>query len=170
MSLKSSGRTRGNGRTANQRRRAFGRLVKIKNAQSVENATPKKVVITGHGGASRSLLEDPLDGRSIIGKAYMAYKAALLAHIGGAEKATMPQLTLADQAARFNVLTRIAWGELIREGAFKAGALAPAFDAYRRAAGDERDVLRLLGLERRMQPVPDLADYIAARPKDEADV
>jgi hypothetical protein len=87
----------------------------------------------------------------------------LTSHIGGSPNAV--QRTLIDHAARLRLLTRLAWDELSRSGAFRGGAPTPANDAYRRAAADERAVLLLLGLERVAKEIPDLADYIKAKAK-----
>jgi hypothetical protein len=87
----------------------------------------------------------------------------LTAHLGGEENVTGPQRVLIDHCARLHVLKRLAWDELSRSGAFRNGEPRPAYDAFRRAAADERSVLVMLGLERRAKEVPDLQDYLAAR-------
>ena len=119
----------------------------------------RKVVVVGHGGHGRSLLRAPFDMRSRLGKAYQAVMHALRLHVGEAELSA-PQAALIDQAARLRLLTQLAWSELQRTGAFVRGATAPAFDAYRRAAADERAVLNMLGLRRSEVKVPALQDYL----------
>jgi hypothetical protein len=117
-----------------------------------------KIVVVGHGANSRALLRAPFDMRSRLGKAYRATIDALRAHVGS--DVTPPQVALIDQAARLRLLTQIAWSELQHSGAFRKGEIAPAFDAYRRAAADERAVLAILGVQRRPQPVPSLDEYL----------
>jgi len=146
------------------RRRIGGSLVPVKNAASARNALPNKVWIT-HGGNSKTLLRATFDMRSAVGKAYQVRVEELTAHLGGAEVVTAPQRTLIDHAARLRLLALLAWDEISRGGAFRAGEPTAAFDAYRRVSADERDVLRTLGLERRAKPVPDLDSYLRAKAK-----
>lgn len=126
------------------------------------NARRRKVIVR-HGGDSRALRYADLDLRSTAGREYRDRVTALTAHVGG--DPTAPQRTLIDHAARLHVLARLAWDELSRTGAFRHGDPRPAFDAYRRAAADEREVLRTLGIERGTKPAPDLASYLRNRRK-----
>lgn len=134
-------------------------------SDSAANARPHKVSI-GHGGTSRALMYDPLDLRTRVGKEYHAHKQGLAAHLGG--DPTVPQQSLIDQAARLNILSRITWAELTRNGVFtKNGALRPAVTAYIDATKHERDVLRLLGLQRHQKPLPTLDEYLKEQHHDE---
>lgn len=146
------------------RRLRNGRLELVKRPDAAGNATPRKVsIIAGGQGGLRStaLLRDPLDLRTAVGKAYHAQKAELRAHVGG--DPSLPQEKLIDQAARLAVLADIAWGALIREGSIVKGtALHPAFEAYLRATRDQRDVLRLLGIQRHAKQIT-LPDLLAGR-------
>ena len=142
------------------RKRVNGRDVRLRRPDAAANARTKKVMILGHGASSRALMHGALDQRTRVGRAYRAHEAALVAHLGGAEAVTVPQRSLIDQAARLHLLGKIAWAELQRTGAFRAGELVPAFDAFRRAAADERAVLALLGLERKTQQLPSIEDYL----------
>lgn len=126
---------------------------------SARNARPKKILLVGHGATSKALREGVLDLRSRAGKTYRATCQALGAHVGG--ELSAPQKALIDQAARLRLLTQFAWAEIDRLGPFKkTGELVAAFDAYRRAAADERSVLSLLGIERRVKELPTLQDYL----------
>jgi hypothetical protein len=78
----------------------------------------------------------------------------------GLDVLTRPLETLCHQAARLKVIGAIAWHRLETEGVFVGGEPHPALSAFREAARDEREVLRMLGLERREKPVPDLATYL----------
>jgi len=135
---------------------------RIKRPDAARLAKPKKVVLL-HGNGSRALKYADLDLRSTAGKAYVRTKADLTAHLGGEENVTAPQLVFIDHAARLHVLTRLAWDEIERAGAFKHGSPCPAFDVYRRVSADLRDVLRTLGLERRAKQVPDLDAYLRSK-------
>jgi hypothetical protein len=106
------------------------------------------------------------DMRSAVGKAYRACIVELTAHLGG--DPTAPQRILLDQAARLSLLCSLASAELARLGAFeRSGELRPAFDGYRKAAADLRDVLKMLGLERKEKAVPTLEQYLSERAEEE---
>jgi hypothetical protein len=139
-----------------------------KRPDSAANARPHKVSIQGHGGTSHALMRDPLDLRTRVGKAYRLHMQALTEHVGGSP--TTPEQSLIDQAARLRVLAAIAWREVSKKGCFgKEGALLPAVDAFRAAIRDERDVLRMLGIERRAKPLPTLSEYLAGEGDSDAD-
>ena len=136
------------------KRRKDGKLVRrdkrAKNIASATNGRPKRTYI--HHGVGSALLKDPLDARSKVGKEYLAHKATLATHVGG--DPSTPQLELIDQAARLRVLTAIAWGELTRaKELIKNGVLHPAFEAFLKAARDQRAVLLTLGLKRHAREV-----------------
>jgi hypothetical protein len=143
-----------------RRKRANGQLARVKNPASAANGKPHKSVITGHGANSRVLKRASLHRGSALGREYAAQCEALTAHLGGAP--SDPERLLIDQAARIHLLVQFAWAELLRAGAFHEGEPRPAFDAFRRAAADQREVLRLLGIERRTKPVPDLHSYLGS--------
>ena len=133
------------------RRRRNGRLERVKRPDAAGNSRPKKVHILT-GSQSRALLYGALDRRTQAGKQHVRQCAALAAHVGG--DPTAAQLRLIDQAARLHLLGQMAWAELLRAGALvKKGRLAPAFEAYVKAARDERATLQLLGLERKARNV-----------------
>lgn len=121
-------------------------------------ARPKKIMIT-NGLKSRALLRDPLDQRTVVGKAFRARIDALTSDLGG--NLTTAQTTLVDRTCRLSILAQLAWNELARVGVLnKRGDVVAAFDVFLRVVRDERDILRLLGLERRAKPVPDLQEYL----------
>src|SRR2546425_3731378 len=138
------------------------RAGRTKRPDAARNARPRKILLR-HASDSRALRYADLDLRSTAGKEYTASKAMLTAHLGGQENVTGPQRVLIDHCARLHVLTRLAWDELSRSGAFRNGEPRPAYDAFRRAAADERSVLTMLGLERRAKDVPDLQDYLRSK-------
>lgn len=135
-----------------------------KRADAAGNARSRKVTVL-HAGKSRALWEATLDGRSKVGKAVAAEDAVLRAHVGlGA--LSRPLETLCHQAARLKVIGAIAWHRLETEGVFLGGEPHPALSAFREAARDEREVLRLLGLERRAKELPTLAEYLRQKEQD----
>jgi hypothetical protein len=111
---------------------------------------------------NRSLLRDPLDRRTRVGRAYLGHIAALRAHVGGEAELTPPLARLVDQAARLALLSDLCWATLASSGPFSStGDLVPAFAAYERAAAAEQRTLQLLGLDRRAKIVPSLSDIMA---------
>jgi hypothetical protein len=131
------------------KRRINGQLARLKRPDAAGNARPL-VKYVSHGAGS-GLLRDPLDRRTRVGKAYHAHLAALAAHVGGDPNTV--EIELIDQAARLALLVDIAWGETVRTGVVSDGQLSPAFAAFLAAARDQRAVLTLIGLERRIKDV-----------------
>lgn len=154
-------------RAGQQRRRGRRKdgVLDMRARTSAKNAKPRKILLVGHATTSEALKRGILDLRSRSGKAYRATCEALTLHLGG--ELSAPQKALVDQAARLRLMTQFAWAELGRTGPFKkTGELVAAYDAYRRAAADEREVLRLLGIERRVKELPSLQDYLKGKEGD----
>lgn len=138
--------------------RKNGRLVPVKRTDAARNARPKVKFIV-HGG-SRSLLRDPFDMRTRVGRAYAMQQNALKTHVGGVP--TVPQERLIDQAVRLGLLADIAWSALIRAGkVVNDGGQHPAFEAYLKATRDQRDIFKLLGITTHQRQVLDVAGEIA---------
>src|SRR3989442_14125356 len=91
---------------------------RTKRPDAARNARPRKILLR-HASDSRALRYADLDLRSTAGREYAGTKATLTAHLGGEANVTAPQRTLIDHAARLHLLTRLAWDELIRGGAFR---------------------------------------------------
>jgi hypothetical protein len=129
------------------------------------NAKPKVKYIT-YGGHSL-FMTDPFDGRTALAAEYRRQVQALRAHVGA--HGTHPQRELIDQAARFALLARIAWGAVMREGLTIDGELTPAFVALVRVSKEQREALQLIGLERREKRAESVDDYLqgkVAAPKE----
>ena len=135
----------------------------IKNTSARRNGKPHAITVRYAGGQALRL--GKIDLRFKDGKLYRHRINELVQHLGGADMVSAPMRTLVDQAARFHLLTGLAWDALTRYGAYKHGAPTPANDAYRRAAADERSVLLLLGLDRKAKEIPDLAEYLRSKAK-----
>ena len=133
-----------------------------KRPDSAALAKPKKVHVI-HGGNSSALLRQPLDGRTVLGRMYKEHVAVLENHLGN--DLTPPQARLVDQASRLALLSTIAWAELIEKGVFQKGIPAPAVDTFIKASGQERDILKLLGLSAPAKQLPNLTDYIEGKSK-----
>ena len=125
---------------------------------AARNARAPKVNIV-HGGNSRKALTAPLDGRTAAGRLHASIVAGLVAHVGG--EPTLPERELIEQAARLGVVVRMAFAELIDGGRLTTDhGVAPALDAYLRAARDQRALLESLGLARRAKDVPTLSEVL----------
>jgi hypothetical protein len=98
-----------------------------------------------------------------MGKEYLARVAALTNHLGGSEALSVPQRTLVDRAARLGLIVETSWHELADHGVFRNGEPVPALAAFRSALADEREVLRILGIERRERVVRSLSDVLAGK-------
>jgi hypothetical protein len=117
-----------------------------------------------HGALSKALRVGVPDKRSVFGKLHASLVQGYRKHLG--DNLSLPQEKLCDQAARLNLLTAIAWGELHKGGMFKQGGISAAFETFIKASRDEREVLRLLGLERRPKEVPDLQTYLRQKQRE----
>jgi len=170
-------KTRGNGRQSfaawrdsipnkptRPRRLANGKYVPVRNTASRANGRGKTVIVK-HAGDSHALRLGRLDMRSDMGKMFQSRVQLLTQHLGGPSELTVPQSTLVEHCARLYLLRRAAWDEVMRSGAYRDGVPRPAVDSYRRVAGDEVEVLKLLGIERRVKQVPDLDSYLRSKTK-----
>lgn len=147
-----------------RRRHKDGKLVRI-SPVSARNGKPRKVHIT-HGGES-ALLRGPLDGRSRLGKLYKAALLELRSHLGG--DVTVPQSKLVDQAVRLGLLADLSWADVMQapEGLVKDGTVNPSVDIFFKTSKHQRDVLGMLGLQRRAKDVT-LQDVLDGTAKREA--
>jgi len=148
--------------------RKNGRFRKLKRPDAAVNARPRTVVIKGPGTGSKALMRASLDLRSTVGREYFRRLGELRAHVGG--DPSVPEARLLDQAARLGLLVDIAWSALIQartvlKSSSKNG-LHPAFEAFRKAATDERAVLQMLGIKRRAKDVPTVQEYIRQKQKE----
>ncbi|MBU1222305.1 MAG: hypothetical protein KKA22_04000 [Gammaproteobacteria bacterium] len=146
--------------TTTKNRRKIGR---VKRPDSAALARPRKIIMV-HAGGSAAFRTGIFDGRTKLAKLYKQHVAAIEAHLGG--DLTPPQSRLVDQAARLALLTELTWAEIDKHGVFKDGDVRPAVDSFLRTAQQERDVLRLLGIERRQKAIPSLDEYL----KEHSDV
>jgi hypothetical protein len=109
--------------------------------------------------------------RTALGRALREWRAALVADLGGADAISTQQAALVDLA----VTTKL---QLDSVDAFLFSMPSPVDKRHRRLwpvvrerqviAGQLRDVLRDLGLDRKAKPVPDLAAYLAERTRQPA--
>lgn len=127
---------------------------------------PRKIIMV-HAGGSAAFRTGVFDGRTKVSKLYKAHVAALEEHLGG--ELTPPQSRLVDQAARLALLSELIWADIDKHGVFKNGDARPVVDTYLKATKEERDVLRLLGLQRHRKPLPSLDEYLQQENPNETD-
>jgi hypothetical protein len=121
------------------------------------NTKPRAIHIKS-GDKSHALMKGHLDARTTLGRAYKKGLLELKSHLSG--ELSIPQAKLCDQATRLGILSDLCWAELTKpEGVFQDGVPPPAFDAFLRAAKAQRDVLQMLGIQRRAKKVT-LSDYL----------
>jgi hypothetical protein len=124
------------------------------------NGKPRAVKIT-HGFRSKALMRDPLHAGTVVGKAHRAYIAALTSDLGG--DLSTAERTLVEQVSRLHLIAQLAWNNVAREGLFgKSGHARPAYDAFLRTVNNQREILKVLGLQRRAKPVLSLQEYLGA--------
>lgn len=150
------------------KRRAINRPQRIVRPDAAANARKSPKIRVVHGGKSTALLKGEFDLRTKIGREHKTRLAVMKAHMG--DDLTAPLERIADQAVRLSLLEDIAWAELSRASSIvnsKGDGLNPAFDAVLRAAREHRNVLEIIGLQRKAKQVPTLAEYLASRESTE---
>jgi hypothetical protein len=131
----------------------------IKNQASARNGKPKKVFFVA-GATSAHLLTGEPDLRSPVGKFIYDTRASYEQHVGR-ENLTTPLAAIADAAARHALIAALAFGELEGGRVVDAKRIAPAAELYIRATRAHVELLRLLGLHRRVREVKNLHSYLA---------
>jgi hypothetical protein len=149
-------------RAARRRERA---VYRGESPQSAENAKPRRVALRYGAHSALMSAEIVLDQRTREGKFERAVIERRIAHCGGAENVTEPLMSCIRHSARLELAVALCWaevrrGRLLNENGEPSGALR-AFLVCGRALGE---TLRLLGLERRERPVPNLEDYLRGEP------
>jgi hypothetical protein len=140
---------------ARKYRRLDGRYQRVKNGSSAGNAKPKVKFLSRD--TTHSLLRDPLDMRTQVGKAFRARVQAYIAHMGGADNLTATEARLVELAARRSLRTDCLWATAAREGLGKPTDAGRDFD---RAVETESRILLALGLPRRQKELS-LSDLLA---------
>lgn len=123
-----------------------------------KNAKTKKIVVTS-GRGSQALLKGVFDMRGLIGKQYKIRLEALRQHIGP-DAITVPMEKLLDQAVRISLIEDMSWSELISANSIMTKhGLHPAFDGLLKASRDHRELLKILGITRKVKELS-LTDYL----------
>jgi hypothetical protein len=136
--------------------------------ESAKNGKPRKVYLTTRNRASLAVLNNPLDLRSALGKRYVSDVISLKSHVGG--DPSVIECRLIDQASRLALLMDLAWGEVLAsETLVKDNTPVAAIDIFLKCARDHRQVLGLIGVDRRARDIT-LQDVLEARDTGNAPV
>lgn len=144
------------------RKRQNGRLQVQKRPDAAKNARTPRITLV-HGGAAKVAAGRVIDRRTRLGKEDELHQTELTAHVGG--EPTVAQRELIVQASWFRILRGIAFAELME--AVEAGqpiSQHPALDAIYKAAHQQREALKLLGLDRKAKDIS-LKDVLNQKPE-----
>lgn len=112
-----------------------------------------------------------LDPNSPVGRELAAWRAALVADLGGEENLSTQQLALVDLAVRDFLLLQSVDGWLFEQpklvNARKRAVFPVVVERTKLADGLTRR-LQALGLQRRAKRLPSLSEYVAARDAEHA--
>jgi len=135
-----------------------------KRPDAAQNAVPKRVHIV-HARGSKAIM-GKLDGRTAFSKIVMSYEARYREHAGADRPAPIDDLC--QSAARHRAIANVAFAELVQHGVIDpAGNVRPAYDSFRKADGDLRAVLSMIGLKRQVHEIT-LGDVLGRRDTDGA--
>ena len=133
-----------------------------KRPDAAQNAMPRKVHVV-HAGGSKAILGE-LDGRTTLGRVVRSDEARYQEHVG--PDRTAPIDDLCRSAARHRAIANLAFAELVQHGVIDpTGNPRPAYEAFRKADGDLRAVVSMLGLKRKVREVT-LGDVLGRRDID----
>src|SRR5262245_34586770 len=121
-----------------------------KRPDAARNAIPKKAHVV-HAGGSKAILGE-LDGRTTLGRVVRLDEARYQEHVG--PDRTAPIDDLCRSAARHRAIANLAFADLVQHGVIdSAGSPRPTYEAFRKADGDLRAVLSMLGLKRQVREI-----------------
>lgn len=113
-----------------------------------------------------------LDPDTEVGRALAAWRAALVADLGGEENLSTQELALVDLAVRDLLLIQSVDGWIFQQprviNARKKAVYPVVVERMKLAEGFTRR-LTALGLARRAKPTPSLAEYLAARASERSE-
>ena len=105
--------------------------------------------------------------RTALGRALAEWRASLLVDLGGMDTVSTQQLALVELAVRTKLLVDSVDAFLLTDTPSlvdkRHRRLWPVVRERQALVGQLQSILRDLGLERRQQPVADLATYLASR-------
>ena len=148
-------------RSQRVRRRLNGRLIPVKRPDARKRGPSRVAIVTG---LDAKAVRGELDQRFGFAKAVSTYTREYQEQLG--DRRSIAQDDYCRSAGTAKAIRNLALARLMNSGPFdNADEARAAYENYRRADADLRDVLRHIGLERREKPVPDLAAYLAGKRK-----
>ena len=111
-----------------------------------------------------------IDGRTTLGRTLGAWRAQLIADLGGHDSLSIQETALVDLAVRTKLLLDNVDGWLLQQHSLvnvRKRALLPVVRDRTQLADALARYLATLGLKRRPKPAPSLEDYLAARRDDD---
>jgi hypothetical protein len=141
-----------------RRRLRGGRLVPVK-----ADPVSRKARITT--GVNSKAVRGQLDGRYAFARAVSTYEREYREHVG--EDCSVALADMCRSAAIHKAVFNLALARVMDAGPLddKDEARA-AYEAWRRADSDLRQVLHVLGLQKRKKELPDLHTYLQQRAKE----
>lgn len=112
----------------------------------------------------KTLGRRPFPTRGVVGRALAAWRAELVADLGGKDMVTTQQAAVVDLALKTKLLLDSIDAWLLTQRSLvnkTTRALWPVVLQRQQLADALARYMNLLGLERRARPVPALADYVA---------
>jgi hypothetical protein len=116
--------------------------------------------------AAKELGERAIDGRTAVGKTLRQWRADLIEDLGGPAVASTQQLAIVDLAVKTKLLIDSIDAWLFAQPTLvnsRRRTLLPVVLQRQQLADSLARYLNQLGLERRIQKVPDIQDYLQAR-------
>lgn len=107
-----------------------------------------------------------IDRRTSVGKTLGAWRAQLIADLGGHDSLSIQEIALVDLAVRTKLLLDSVDTWLLQQHSLvnaRKRALLPVVRERTQLADALARYLAMLGLKRRPKPVPSLEDYLASR-------
>jgi len=109
-----------------------------------------------------------IDRRTTVGKALAAWRADLLADLGGIESVSTQELALVEEAVKTKLILDSVDAWLLQQPTLinkRVRGVLPAVRERQALVSTLRGLLGDLGLKRRAQATPTLSEYLGQRPR-----
>ena len=137
--------------------------VKPRGRPATHGLTALKQVVRARGSRA-------IDGRTTVGRALAAWRAQLIADLGGNDSLSTQEAALVDLAVRTKLLLDSVDDWLLQQHSLvnaRKRTLLPVVRERTQLADALARYLAMLGLKRRPKRVPSLEDYLASRYTDD---
>jgi hypothetical protein len=138
------------------RRRSGGRMEPLKRPDAAMRKPAKVAIVTG---VNSRAVRGELDQRFAFAKATSTYTEEYRQHVGSDRSVVMDDLCRS--AARHKAIMNLALARLMERGPLDTkDNIRAAYEAFRKADADHREVIRLLGIQRREKEIPRLGELL----------